>query len=61
MILFLFKLLLSVAATILAFGLWKIVGLLYSLYTSPLRSVPGPKSAHFFYGNFKDITNAVSI
>jgi len=55
MILFLFKLLLSVAATILAFGLWKIVGLLYSLYTSPLRSIPGPKSAHFFYGNFKDI------
>jgi len=55
---FLSKLLFSAGATILAFGLWKIIGLLYAYYKSPLRSVPGPRSSHFFYGNFKEILKA---
>ena len=52
-------LLLSAGATILVFGLWKIIEFLYALYKSPLRSMPGPSSSHIFYGNFAEIMKAV--
>ncbi|KAK7035894.1 cytochrome P450, partial [Favolaschia claudopus] len=34
-----------------------ILKLVYEEFSSPLRSQPGPKSTHFFYGNMKDIWN----
>ena len=57
---FLSKLFLSAGATLLAFSVWKVFKLLYSLYKSPLGSIPGPRSSHFFYGNMLEIFDAVS-
>lgn len=54
------QLLLSAGATVLAFGLWKLAGLIYLHYKSPVRMIPGPKSSHWLYGNFKEIIHAVS-
>jgi hypothetical protein len=56
---FLTKLLLSLSATLLSLALWKLSGLLFQMYRSPLRSIPGPRSSHFFYGNMKEIIKAV--
>lgn len=53
------KLVLSAGATLAIFGLWKLYGLLYQRFTTPLRFVPGPKTDHWFYGNFGQILKAV--
>ena len=50
----------SLAATILAYGLYKVIKLIYGEVTSPLRDLPGPKSTSWIYGNFKEIWEAVS-
>jgi hypothetical protein len=44
--------------SVLAFSLWKLSGLLFQIYRSPLLSMPGPRSSHFFYGNMKEIIKA---
>ncbi|KAF7976459.1 hypothetical protein HWV62_6711 [Athelia sp. TMB] len=49
---------LSAGATLLAFGLWKLFEFVHHQWTTPLRLVPGPKSAHWFYGNFGQILKA---
>lgn len=55
------KFLISAAITLLAFGLWKILVVLYRRRVSAVRLIPGPPSTHWFYGNGKEILAAVSI
>ncbi|KAF9236873.1 cytochrome P450 [Melanogaster broomeanus] len=50
------KLLLSVFASVAAFGLWKLFQLVYHEITSPLRHLPGPKATSWIYGNLGDIS-----
>ncbi|KAJ7123213.1 cytochrome P450 [Mycena filopes] len=52
------KLLASLAGSAVAFGLYQVLKLVYREYTSPLRHLPGPKSPHFFFGNFREIWKA---
>ncbi|KAK7035895.1 cytochrome P450 [Favolaschia claudopus] len=40
------------------YGLYRILRLLYEEYNSPLKYLPGPKSAHWIFGNMKGIWNA---
>ncbi|KAJ7826170.1 cytochrome P450 [Mycena olivaceomarginata] len=41
----------SIAATLGVFTVYKILNVLYKEFNSPLHNVPGPKSAHWFFGN----------
>ncbi|KAF7359134.1 hypothetical protein MSAN_01255000 [Mycena sanguinolenta] len=52
------KLFFSAAGSLGAYALYQIFKLVYREFNSPLKSLPGPKSTHFFYGNLKDISNA---
>ncbi|KZP14576.1 cytochrome P450 [Athelia psychrophila] len=52
------KLLLSALSTLVAFGVWKALAFAYRQLTTPLRQLPGPRSAHWFYGNFGQILAA---
>lgn len=56
-----YQLVVSAGIALLAFGLWKLSKILYRRWSSPLRSLPGPKSSHWFFGNVKEIFNAVSM
>ncbi|KAJ7486927.1 cytochrome P450 [Mycena latifolia] len=49
------KLLSSVAGTLGAYVLYRILKLAYQEIYSPIRHLPGPKSSHFLYGNLKEI------
>jgi hypothetical protein len=51
----------SLAATLAAYGLYRLAKFIYSELTSPLRDFPGPKSPSLLYGNFKEIYEAVRI
>ena len=50
----------SLVALFLAYGLYKVIGLIYGELTSPLRDLPGPKSSSWIYGNFREVEEAVS-
>lgn len=50
---------LSAGATLLVFGLYKLLEIVYIQYTSPLLAISGPKSASWFIGNIGQILNAV--
>ncbi|KAJ7700852.1 cytochrome P450 [Mycena rosella] len=52
------KLLASIAGTLGAYALYEILKLVYQEFNSSLRHLPGPKSTHFFYGNFREIWKA---
>lgn len=54
-----FELLGSLAATLGAYVLYRLIKLYYEEYTSPLRDLPGPKSTSLIYGNIKEIWDAV--
>lgn len=54
-----FELLGSLAATLGAYVLYRLISLYYEEYTSPLRDLPGPKSTSLIYGNIKEIWDAV--
>lgn len=41
------------------YGVFKLLRFAYAEYTSPLRLLPGPKSTHWIFGNFKEILNSV--
>ncbi|KAF9234847.1 cytochrome P450 [Melanogaster broomeanus] len=49
------KLLLSAFVSVAAFGLWKLIRLVYHEVTSPLRHLPGPKGTSWIYGHLCDI------
>ncbi|KAJ7016830.1 cytochrome P450 [Mycena alexandri] len=52
------KLLASLAGSAAFLGLYQILKLVYQSFNSPLRHLPGPKSTHFFFGNFREIWKA---
>ncbi|KAJ7183746.1 cytochrome P450 [Mycena filopes] len=49
----LLKLALSVVGTLSAYTVYWALKAIYDEFTSPLRFLPGPKSAHWFWGNMK--------
>ncbi|KAJ7023729.1 cytochrome P450 [Mycena alexandri] len=49
------KLVASVAGTLGAYALYTVVRVFYLERTSPLQSVPGPKSSHWLLGNLKEV------
>ena len=49
----------SLGATLVVYGVYRVVKFIYGELTSPLRDFPGPKSSSFIYGNFKEIYEAV--
>jgi hypothetical protein len=53
-------LLLSVFASTIAFGLWKLVCIVYRQLRSPIRHLPGPKGTSFIYGSVSEVWMAVS-
>jgi len=57
----LLQLLASVSGTLVFYGLYRLSNLIYEEINSPLRDLPGPKSESLFYGNFKQIWDAVSV
>ncbi|TFY55501.1 hypothetical protein EVJ58_g8212 [Rhodofomes roseus] len=52
------NLLLSLSLATLGYGLYKLVELLVAPLFSPLRSLPGPPSPSFIFGNLKEIFDA---
>jgi hypothetical protein len=57
----LLQLLVSVAGTLVFYGLYRLSNLIYEEINSPLRDLPGPKSESLFYGNLKQIWSVVSV
>ncbi|KAJ7782192.1 cytochrome P450 [Mycena olivaceomarginata] len=49
------RLLASIAGTLIAYSLFKILRLWYQELNSPLRHLPGPRSSSFIYGNGKEL------
>ncbi|KAJ7698384.1 cytochrome P450 [Mycena rosella] len=45
----------SLFGTLGAYALYEILKAVYEELTSPVRSLPGPRSSHWFYGNLKEI------
>lgn len=58
--LYLHKFLIFAVITPLVWALWKVLGVLYRRSASALRSISGPASTHWFYGNAKQMMTAVS-
>ncbi|KAF9236876.1 cytochrome P450 [Melanogaster broomeanus] len=52
------KVLLFAITSVTAFGLWKLLRLVYREVTSPLRHLPGPKGTSWIYGNLGEIFEA---
>ena len=55
------QLIVSLAATLGTYGLYKAVKFIYVNQTSPLRHLPGPPSKGFIWGNLKEIINEVCL
>ncbi|KAJ7035260.1 cytochrome P450 [Mycena alexandri] len=53
----LLKLALSLAGTFSAYTLYLTLKAVYDELTSPLRSLQGPKSAHWFFGNLREMSD----
>jgi hypothetical protein len=53
------KLLVTLAATLIAYGVYKLSRAIYEELTSPTRDLPGPKSSSLLFGNSKDIQQDV--
>ncbi|KAJ7154854.1 cytochrome P450 [Mycena crocata] len=53
----LLRLLATLFASSTAYAVYKIFRAVYAEYVSPLRLLPGPKSSHWFYGNFKELVD----
>ncbi|KAJ7852690.1 cytochrome P450 [Mycena olivaceomarginata] len=49
------KLLASIVGTLLSYGLYHVLKLVYQELNSPVRHLPGPRSNHFIYGSSKDL------
>ena len=47
------KLLVTLVATLIAYGVYQVFRVIYAELTSPIRDLPGPKSTNLFYGNLK--------
>jgi hypothetical protein len=55
------RLLASIAGTLIAYSLFKILRLWYQELNSPLRHLPGPRSSSFIYGNGKELLRDVCL
>ena len=55
------QLVVSLASAFLAYGIYKISTFIYDKVTSPLRYVPGPSSPSRIFGNFKQLSESVSL
>ncbi|KAJ6586473.1 cytochrome P450 [Mycena vulgaris] len=51
----------SIAGTLGAYVLCYILKIVYAEFTSPFRYLPGPKSAHWFFGNLKGLNEASGV
>ncbi|KAJ7485931.1 cytochrome P450 [Mycena latifolia] len=51
----------SIAGTFGAYVLYRIMKMLYAEFTSPLRYLPGPRSAHWFFGNAKELSETPGV
>ncbi|KAJ7767044.1 cytochrome P450 [Mycena maculata] len=49
------KLTTSIVGSLSAYVLYKVLKTLYDELVSPTHNLPGPKSTHWFFGNFKEI------
>jgi hypothetical protein len=47
------KLLVTLAATLIAYGVYQVSRVIYAELTSPIRDLPGPESTSLLYGNLK--------
>ena len=56
-----YQLAVSTGIALLTFGFWNLGKLFYQRWSSPLRSLPGPKSSHWLFGNSREIFKAVRI
>ncbi|TFK65716.1 cytochrome P450 [Pluteus cervinus] len=54
----LYQLLGSLGGTFILYGVFTIVEVYYNEWTSPIRDLPGPKSASWIWGNFMEIRKA---
>jgi hypothetical protein len=54
------QLLLSAGVTLVLWALFKAASRIIRSFNSPLRSIGGPKSSHWFYGNYGDLMRSVS-
>ncbi|KAJ7611689.1 cytochrome P450 [Roridomyces roridus] len=54
----LLRLLASVASLAGAYAVYELLKLVYRELNSPLKHLPGPQSAHWFYGNMREIFKA---
>ena len=54
------QLVVSLAGIVLIYGIYKISAFIHDEVTSPMRDVPGPPNPSFLYGNFKELSVAVS-
>ena len=50
----------SLPSFFLAYGIYKILAIVYNELTSPLRYVPGPPNSSFIHGNIKQLLESVS-
>lgn len=53
------RVLLGGAAVLTAFGVYKVLRLLYLRWTDPLRILPGPPNPNFLWGHMKQIYESV--
>ncbi|KAJ7140154.1 cytochrome P450 [Mycena crocata] len=53
----LLKLFATLFASFTAYAVYHVVKAAYAELTSPLRRLPGPKSSHWFFGNFNDLVD----
>jgi hypothetical protein len=51
----------TLASIFLVYGIYKTFAFIYDELTSPLRHVPGPPSPSLIYGNFKQLSESVSL
>ena len=50
----------SLASSLLTYGIYKIFTFIFDELTSPSRHVPGPPSPSFIHGSFKQLFESVS-
>ncbi|KAJ7124095.1 cytochrome P450 [Mycena crocata] len=56
----LFRLFVSVLGTLGAYAFYHAIKIIYAEMTSPLRYLPGPQSAHWLFGNEKEVERDVN-
>ena len=50
----------SLSASLVVYGLYKVLTFIYGELTSPLRAFPGPPSPSFIFGHLRELRESVS-